>query len=134
MTKQEFIDRTGLTPTDEEYVTIEAIYMAAESLDKDEFCMEYKKHGDSSLVKSLFNEVKALKDLAYATNDNFHSFQLKEREYAIFLIEQAEKWSASDLRDKAIAMLGVKEYLICKLERGFKLWEADRQLMLKLLE
>ena len=134
MTKQEFIDRTGLTPTDEEYVTIEAIYMAAESLDKNEFCMEYKKHGDSSLVKSLFNEVKKMNELAYATNDDFHSFQLKEREYAMFLVEQAEKLSASDLRDKAIAMLGVKEYLIYKLDRGFNLWESDRQLMLKLLE
>jgi hypothetical protein len=134
MNKQEFIDRTGLTPTDEEYVTIEAIYMAAESLDKNEFCMEYKKHGDSSLVKSLFNEVKELKGLVLATNDDFHSFQLKEREYAIFLVEQAEKLSASDLRDKAIAMLGVKEYLIYKLDRGFNLLEADRQLILKLLE
>ena len=134
MNKQEFIDRTGLTPTNEEYVTIEAIYMAAKSLDKNEFCMEYKKHGDSSLVKSLFNEVKELKSLAYATNDAFHSFQLKEREYAIFLVEQAEKLSASDLRDKAIAMLGEKEYLTYKLDRGFNLLEADRQLILKLLE
>lgn len=127
MNKQEFIDRTGLTPTDEEYVTIEAIYMAAESLDKDEFCREYKKHGNSSLVKSLFNEVKKMNDLVNTAND-------LEREYVIFLIEQAEKWSASDLRDKAIAMLGAKEYLIYKLDRGFNLWEADKQLMIKMLK
>lgn len=131
MNKQEFIDRTGLTPTDEEYVTIEAIYMAAESLDKDEFCREYKKHGNSSLVKSLFNEVKEWESLANtATND----FYLKEREYAIFLVEQAEKWSASDLRDKAIAMLGAKKYLIYKLDRGFNLWEEDKQLLIKMLK
>lgn len=37
---------------------------------------------------------------------------------ANFLIEQAEKWSASDLREKAIAMIGEREYLRRKIAKG----------------
>ena len=54
MNHQEFVERTGLTPTIEEYQTIEAIYMAAGEMDKDEFCKEFKKCGNSRLVVELF--------------------------------------------------------------------------------
>lgn len=37
---------------------------------------------------------------------------------ANFLIEQAEKWSASDLREKAIAMIGEKNISEEKLPKG----------------
>lgn len=53
---------------------------------------------------------------------------------ADFLIEQAEKWSASDLREKAIRMIGEREYLRWKIERGFNLWEADKVLLVELLK
>lgn len=53
---------------------------------------------------------------------------------ANFLIEQAEKWSASDLRDKAISMIGEKEYLHRKIFRNFNLWEVDKDLLLELLK
>ena len=61
MNHQEFIERTGLTPTIEEYQAIEAIYMAAGEMDKDEFCKEYKKCGNSRLVTELFRTVCTLK-------------------------------------------------------------------------
>ena len=38
---------------------------------------------------------------------------------ADFLIEQAEKWSASDLREKAIRMIGEREYLRRKIDSTF---------------
>ena len=40
MTQQEFEDRTGKTVTSEEYARIEAMYMAAGNMDKDQFCTE----------------------------------------------------------------------------------------------
>ena len=52
---------------------------------------------------------------------------------ADFLIEQAEKWSATDLRAKAIEVLGSREYLRRKLEKGFNLWESDRELLINVL-
>ena len=50
-----------------------------------------------------------------------------------FLIEQAEKWSASDLREKAIAMIGEREYLRRKIAKGYKLWKLDKELLDEIL-
>lgn len=50
---------------------------------------------------------------------------------ANFLIEQAEKWSASDLREKAIAMIGEKEYIRRKIAKGYNLWDADKKYLMK---
>lgn len=50
-----------------------------------------------------------------------------------FLIEQSEKWSASDLRDKAIEMVGKKEYLRRKVEKEFELWAVDKEILMEVL-
>ena len=50
-----------------------------------------------------------------------------------FLIEQAEKWSALDLREKAITMIGEREYLRRKLAKGYNLWELDKELLDEIL-
>lgn len=52
---------------------------------------------------------------------------------ADFLIIQAEKWSASDLREKAIKLVGEREYLRRKIEMGFDLRKADREIILPFL-
>ena len=52
---------------------------------------------------------------------------------ANFLIEQAEKWSASDLREKAIAMIGEREYLRRKIAKGYNLWKLDKELLDEIL-
>lgn len=133
MNKQEFIERTGLTPTIEEYETIEALYMAAGEMDKDEFCKEYKKHGASRLVSVLFKETKVLKGQLEEANNIIEDLHEQKSQMLDFLVEQAEKWSASDLREKAIKILGAKEYLRRKVEKGFNLWELDRQLLVEIL-
>lgn len=127
MTQQEFTERTGLTITAQEFVKINNTYMAAGDMDKDEFCKEYLKHGNSNLVTILALMV---------IEKERQKIQLqKEREQIVdFLIEQAEKWSATDLRDKAIKMIGAKEYLIRKIGKGFNLWEADKELIVENLK
>lgn len=42
MLKQEFTDRTGYTPTEQEFEEIDALYMATDD-DKDTFCMKWKR-------------------------------------------------------------------------------------------
>ena len=44
MMKSEFIERTGVEPTEAEYREIEAEYMGCD-IDKDEFCKAWKKQG-----------------------------------------------------------------------------------------
>lgn len=120
MTQKEFEERIGSSVTAEVYANIEKVYMNT-NLDKDAFCNAYKKapqvlsdlERQTVLVRELFEE---------------------RRMMANFLIEQAEKWSASDLRDKAISMIGEKEYLRRKIERGFNLWEVDKEMLMELLK
>ena len=52
----------------------------------------------------------------------------------IFLIEQAEKWSASDLREKAIEIVGAKKYLSYKITHNMNLWDADKELLIENLK
>ncbi len=52
---------------------------------------------------------------------------------AEFLIEQVEKWSTTDIRAKAIEMLGASGYLRKKIEKGYGLWVVDRELLMALL-
>ena len=97
MTQKEFEERTELKLTADNYTEVETCYMNTD-LDKDAFCKLWMKNPaalkeieqKTVLVRELYEERKCL---------------------ANFLIEQAEKWSASDLREKAIAMIGEKEYI-----------------------
>ena len=52
MTQKEFEERTGITPTAEEFDYIHAVYMNT-SMDKDAFCKEYKKHGESRITREV---------------------------------------------------------------------------------
>lgn len=42
MTQQEFMERTGITPTAEDFDYIHAVYLNT-SMNKDEFCKDFKK-------------------------------------------------------------------------------------------
>lgn len=139
MTQQEFETRTGLTVTTNEYAYIQRVYMAS-NFQKDEFCKEWKKNNSlatSNLVCDLVMEIETLRG----------SYETLQKEYtracdgakqevssmADFLILQAEKWGASDLREKAIKMVGVKEYLRRRIAFGFGLWEEDKQALTEIL-
>lgn len=120
MLQKEFEERTGLKLKAYGYAEVEECYMNTD-LDKDVFCELWIKNPTALkeierktvLVRELYEERKCL---------------------ANFLIDQAEKWSASDLREKAIAMIGEKEYLRRKLARGYNLWDADKKLLDEILK
>lgn len=120
MLQKEFEERTGLKLKADGYAEVEECYMNTD-LDKDVFCELWIKNPTALkeierktvLVRELYEERKCL---------------------ANFLIDQAEKWSASDLREKAIAMIGEKEYLKRKLARGYNLWDADKKLLDEILK
>lgn len=139
MTKQEFETRTGLTVTTNEYTYIERVYMAS-NLQKDEFCKEWKKNrslAGSNLVCDLVMEIEALRG-SYETLHKEYTracdgFTQENSNMADFLILQAENCSASDLREKAIKMVGIKEYLRRRIDFGFILWEEDKKALTEIL-
>lgn len=54
-------------------------------------------------------------------------------EMTVFLIEQAEKWGATYLREKAIEIMGAKEYIAYKIDHDLNLWQLNKDLILQLL-
>lgn len=139
MTKQEFETRTGLTVTTNEYTYIERVYMAS-NLQKDEFCKEWKKNRSlvtSNLVCDLMMEIETLRGSYETLQKEYTRAQENAKastnNMAEFLILQAENCSASDLREKAIKMVGIKEYLRRRIDFGFSLWEEDKKALNEIL-
>lgn len=120
MLQEEFTDRTGYVPQGDEFFKIHEMYMSTD-LDKDDFC------------KAWVHEKKLLVEIVKQTTRARQLHQEMDN-LADFLITQAEKWSASDLRKKAIEMLGEREYIRRKVTRGFDLWSDDRELINEILK
>jgi hypothetical protein len=130
MNHQEFIERTGLTPTIEEYQTIEAIYMAAGEMDKDEFCKEFKKCGDSRLVTELFRTICALKGQYEERCNEIEDLHQQKNEMVDFLIDRAQAFSDKELLEKASEMVGQKEVIRRRIVKGYSLWSYETEWIL----
>ena len=52
----------------------------------------------------------------------------------IFMIEQSNAYSSSELRAKAIELMCAKEYLRYKLANNLSLWEADRNMLIDIID
>ncbi|KAA6301312.1 MAG: hypothetical protein EZS26_002509 [Candidatus Ordinivivax streblomastigis] len=130
MNHQEFIERTGLTPTIEEYKTIEAIYMAAGEMDKDEFCKEFKKCGNSRLVAELFKMVCTLKGQYEERCNEIEDLHEQKNAMVDFLIDRAQAFSDKELLEKASEMAGQKEVIRRRIVKGYNLWSYETEWML----
>ena len=120
MLQQEFEERTGLKLSVEGYAEVEECYMKTD-LDKDAFCKLWIEN--PTALKEIERKTVSVREL------------YEERKcLSNFLIDQAEKWSARDLREKAISMIGEREYLRRKIAKGYNLWEADKELLLDILK
>lgn len=133
MTQNEFEQRTNMKVTAEEYQKIEKLYMSAGNIDKDTFCKEYKKVASSRIVTELHLQVRMLENQVESLKSDKKQMASDKDELIDFMIEQSEKYGSSELRQRAIELLGAKEYLRRKLERGYNLWELDRKLLVELL-
>lgn len=126
MNKKEFFERTNIQLSDAEYNKVESMYCDAGDMDKDQFCQDYKKHHDSILIHEFYSKsVNLEKEL-----DNYVD---RISSLGIFLVDQAEKCSSSDLRDKAIELLGMEKYLSVKIQKGYNIWDIDKDDLIKIL-
>lgn len=126
MTLSEFNERTNAHLTEDQYKPVENMYNEAGNIQKDQFCADWKKHNDSVLLQEFFAQSERLKGKVDAYRNQIN-------EIALFLVDQAEKWSASDLRSMAIQILGLEKYLQIKLQKGYNLWGIDREDMIQIL-
>lgn len=139
MTQQEFEQRIGTEVAPSTFDFANRVYMAAGEMDKDSFCADWRQTDltTSNIASALTLEVEQLQGALASANKAYENAERGMRDFADqmadFLILQAEQWSATDLREKAIKMIGFREYIRRRLEMGFDLWEADRAELIKIL-
>ena len=159
MLQQEFEERVGFTVTSDCYhECIEPEYNASK-LGKDEWCKQWKKdHGIqraySWMAKRVEELEKSTKEMSQVFDDNVAKEQEINRlrieletvsncldarnkqlsDLNIFMIEQSNAYSSTELRAKAIKLMGAKEYLRYKLANNLTLWETDRNMLIDIID
>ena len=159
MLQSEFEERVGFTVTSDCYhKCIEPEYDASK-LEKDEWCKQWKKdHGIQRAYSWMAKRVEELEKFTEEMGDVFADNEAKEQEINrlrieletvsncldarnkqlsdlnIFMIEQSNAYSSSELRAKAIELMGAKEYLRYKLANNLSLWEADRNMLIDIID
>lgn len=120
MTKLEFTQRTDIELTDAEYKNVETMYLEAGNMDKDDFCKDYKKHKDSTLLGVFFGQAERLKDKLDVMRE--------ERSQTVdFLLKMAQTTGAIELLNQAIKLVGHKDVIKRKIRLGLAFWEADME-------
>ena len=117
MTKEEFTERTGIT-SEEVFNEANKMYMAAGDMDKDVFCKDYKKHGDSVILAYFYHHSNMLEK----RKKDLDTFKL---DMAKWLLKQADETEDSALREKAVELVGEHKVITMKIELGYELWKAD---------
>lgn len=159
MLQSEFEERVGFTVTSDCYHQfIEPEYNVSK-LEKDEWCKKWKKDQgiqrayswmakrveelekqctilSETLDKNEVNatEIKRLKDEAQANADTLADRNKQISDLCAFLIEQSQALGTMELRNKAIQLMGAKDYLRYKLVHDMPLWEADRNLLIDFID
>lgn len=120
MQKQEFTQKTGIELTDAEYKEVELMYLEAGNMDKDEFCKDYKKHHESTLLATYFRQAENLKSKLDDMRD--------ERSKLVdFLLDRAQCFGDVELLHKAIQLIGYDKVIKRKLRMDLPLWDEDKK-------
>lgn len=134
MLQKEFEERIGRSVTEQEYLEANAMYENAGDMDKDEFCREWLKIGNSRLVKCLaektYQQHKALQEKELLLKESKEIWSdaadaMLEIEQGILNGETTEH--ITELLDlKAWWLVGDKEVVLRKIKMGMDLSEMDK--------
>ncbi len=134
MLQKEFEERIGRSVTEQEYLEANAMYENAGDMDKDEFCREWLKIGNSRLVKCLAEKTYQL-DKALNEQKLLHQEATEIISDAADAILEIEKVvlnggtteHITELLDrKALWLVGTKEVVLRKIKMGMALTEKDK--------
>ena len=129
MTIEEYSTLMGYEETCEfaEYETANFIYMMAGEMNKQDFCKEYKEVGSNPLVLTLAEAANS-REIAYRDKET------KERSTAHAILREADGLRAAghddsaDQLDKiAATLIGRRDCITWKLNKGFALSETDNE-------
>ena len=90
-------------------------------MDKDAFCMDYKKHGDSILLARFYHRCNYLEALKNDVDEI-------RKDMAYFLLNKLEETGDEDrdMYNKAVELIGQGEVVRMKLDNGWELWDEDK--------
>lgn len=127
MTHAEFENLTGKKIDADFYRDIvEPAYMASSYADKKDFATAWNTPQHMGIIQNLTGRAD--------TYENSIRQMAQDRlDLGYFIADQAEKWGATGLREKAIEILGERAYIIYKLSKDYNLCSEDRALLVQLL-
>lgn len=126
MTREEFTQRTGMEVETMQYATIEQVYMYTE-LDKDDFCADYKKHGDSVIISHLVNALDKITCETGRAQVSLKAYERLMKGVAEMLIRKAEEDMDEELYKSAIDIIGRSECIKYKLNNNLELDKQDKE-------
>lgn len=128
MTQKEFEERTGLKLSACEFESVHSIYMAAgDGMDKNEFCKEWKRHGESKLLANIWRELRRQEQVVAGKSKLIELMEADNVKMYDFLLERAQKFGDSELLNMCVQRCGYGYVIRRKLEMGLPLWEADKE-------
>lgn len=119
MLRSEFEQRVNYKVTEEEFKSINEMYMDTD-LDKDDFCLLYNAlHIITQKVADVARERKQLRE--------------EKIQLGYWMADQFQKLGTMDLRNKAVELLGARNYLLYVLQKKYAITDEDRDLITSLI-
>lgn len=81
-------------------------------------------------LEALENQETTIRDLKAELESAQEITNKLRHDLGMFLVDRAEHFHSGTLRDEAIELLGLKEYIKAKVERGDDLWRRDMQALI----
>lgn len=131
MLQKEFEALTGKKVTAAEYAEIEKVYMAASGMDKQEFCTAWNAGKLCYIVDELVKSVQELTKWRDHWKKQMDEAEEKAEDAAFVLLNGANEHNDEDMKEAAIALVGMKTAVRIDVENGFKLSEAERDYILE---
>lgn len=119
MLRSEFEQRVNYKVTEEEFKSINEMYMDTD-LDKCDFCLLYNT---SKVITQKVADVARERK------------QLREEKIQLgyWMADQFQKLGTMDLRNKAVELLGARNYLLYVLQKKYAITDEDRDLITSLI-
>ena len=127
MTYKEFTELAGFNVREDYFYTIIEPKFTKSDLCSKDFVEEWKKQGGIQQAYAYLNTI-------YEIERNLHNDAKNEnKELMYFLIDRSEKSADAELREYVIENIGFKDYISYKMEKGYNLWQLDKDEILKSL-
>lgn len=133
MTKQEFIERTKLQVTDEQFVEINGVYISMPNIFKDEFCDLYMNDKDK-LIKRMAQVVDSLDWKMMNLMKANETLKSKIDKYATILVDLSIDFNNESLYGMAADILGVSGIIKHKVAANKELNEKEKLYLYEILD